>query len=310
MRGGIGYTVALLLVLVLASACSTSALEPTPEPEPEQGSPGLVLTIGDISDEPTKKIDRFQPLVDYLVENMKDLGFGSGRVVIAASLEEMIGMVRDGEVDVYFDSPFPALTTQANTETQLILRRWKDGDATYKGVVITAADSEIRTVDDLVGRVVAAEESYSTTGFASQAIDLADAGFRLKIVDGPGSSVPADSVGIWFSRDEENALDAVISGTVHAGFISDQDLVKLSPELFAQVRVLTESHSLPRQLVSIRGDIADVVMERIRTLLVGLEETEEGRVLLDHIKTARFDEISSEDEASLSYLASRLSLLQ
>lgn len=303
----IGIRFAIVLLLALITACSTAAQEATPEPSIE--SPGITLTIGDISDEPKKKIDRFQPLADFMAANLTEFGFGSGRVVIASSVEEMIEFVEDGQVDVYFDSAFPALTTQASTDTALILRRWKDGDPVYKGVIFTAEGSVIDRLEELKGRVIAAEEPYSTTGFAIQSIDLARAGFELQVVPSPDTPISSNVIGLWFSRDEENSLEAVLNGTVPAGFMSDQDLADFRPEVRSQIRMLSESGPLPRQVVSIRGDLDDRVVERISTLLLGLSDSEEGRQMLEQIKTVRFDVIPSEDRQRLDELSNYLQLL-
>lgn len=296
-----------VILLILVSACSTAALQPTPEATIV--SPGVSITIGDISDEPKKKIDRFQPLADYLAANLSDFGIGSGRVLIASSVDDMIDMVEHGEVDIYFDSPFPALTTQANAGTELILRRWKDGEAMYRGVIVTGLISDVRTTADLRGRIVAAEEPYSTTGYAAQAIGLAMDGFELVVTADLDSPVPTNVVGVWFSRDEENTIEAVTSGRVQAGFLSDQDLADLPNELRSQIRVLSQSEPLPRQVVSIRGDLDELVAEQIRKLLVGLETSDGGLAILEQIETARFDEIPFRDRRRLDGLASTLDFL-
>ncbi len=272
-----------------------------------QESPsGKTITIGDISDEPTKKIDRFQPLADYLAANLSEFGYTDGQVVIASSLEDMIDMIEDGEIDLYFDSPFPALTTQNSAGTELVLRRWKDGDSVYGGLVVASKDVAIRDIGDLRGKVVAAEEPYSTTGYASQAIDIVAAGHALEVVPVPETRVPGDSVGIWFSRDEENVLEAVINGTVPAGFFSDQDLADLPSELRKQLQVIHESAMLPRQVVSVRRGMDPAVVDEVTSLLSGLESSEHGRFLLDRMKTERFDEMTQEDRRRLGDFGARL----
>ncbi len=298
---------AALSLLLLVSACSTAAAEPTPVSP--TGDPAKFLTIGDISDEPKKKIDRFQPLADHLASNLNDLGYDAGRVVIAANVEEMIEMVERGEVDVYFDSPFPALTTQVSTGTELILRRWKDGDAVYSGVVVTRHDSNIQSVDDIRGRVVAAEEPYSTTGFAQQVADLAVAGYMMQLVDEPDWVIARDVIGIWFSRDEENTIEAVLNGTVDVGFLSDRDLAELPDELRGQVQIVLTTELLPRQIVSLRKGIDADVRDRISGLLLDLENTADGVRILEQIKTARFDEIPTADRDRLGDFAEQLPLL-
>ena len=117
---------ALLGLLILLTAGRGSAPPtptPTPHPTPTVQAP-LTITLGDIDpDEPAKKINRFQPLADYLARNLGESGIQIGRVVIARDIEEMGQLLRDGSVDVYFDSAFPTLSVQGLSGSEIILRR-------------------------------------------------------------------------------------------------------------------------------------------------------------------------------------------
>ena len=102
-------------------------------PEPEDiPSANQVITIGDIDpDSPKKKIERFTPLANYLADQLQEFGITEGRVVIARNVEEMAMLLEKGDVDVYMDSPFPALKIQEMVGTRIIGRRWKGGDPAY-----------------------------------------------------------------------------------------------------------------------------------------------------------------------------------
>ena len=155
-------------MLLLAAACQAdegiknpAALAPVLAP-----SSDLMITLGDIdSDEPIKKIKRFQPLADYLARELGDMGIQQGKVVIAQDMPEMAQFLKEGKVDFYFDSSFPTLTVQEMAGSQVIARRWKQGSASYWTTYIALRGSGIDSVDDFAGKVLAFEEPHSTSGY-------------------------------------------------------------------------------------------------------------------------------------------------
>ena len=83
------------------------------------------IVLGDISDTPSKKIQKYQPLADYLADNLEELGIEIGEVKIAPDMATMIQMLQSGEIDVYFDSLYPATIVSEQSGAEPILRRWK-----------------------------------------------------------------------------------------------------------------------------------------------------------------------------------------
>lgn len=145
------------LVGLIAIGCGISAapLPATPEALPP-AEPVQAITLGDIDpSEPVKKIKRFRPLADYLASHLKEFDIGEGNVVIARDMEEMGRFLRDGTLDIYFDSAFPTLAVQELSGSQVIARRWKDGDPTYWSTYVTLRDNGITSVDDFLGKVLA-----------------------------------------------------------------------------------------------------------------------------------------------------------
>ena len=297
---------ALGLIMLLSSACTSS---PTSLPEEASAAPatptlepGQVITLGDIdANDPIKKIKRFQPLANYLAEHLKEFGVEQGRVVIARDMEEMAQFLIDGTADIYFDSASPTLNVQEISGSDVILRRWKGSAATYWSVYIARRNNGVSGVEELVGKVLAFEEPFSTSGFALPAGTLIQRGFTLIEVDHPDAFVPSDQIGYFFTGDEENTVELVLQGKVAAGGISNQDYEELLPELKQRIITLDRTIAVPRQLVSVRFGLEPGLVAKVRDLLIGLDQTPEGRQILEGLKqTQKFDLLPPDSEAALA----------
>ena len=298
---------------LLASAVALSATvgcgrdDSSPPRSPTIVTPvdaGRTITLGDVDAvEPVKKIRRFQPLADFLSERLKDHGIERGEVVIARSIGEMGRFLEDGTVDVYFDSAFPALLAQDASGSQIILRRWKGGVAEYWSTYIALAGSGITSPEDFRGKIIAFEEPYSTSGFVLPAATLVKRGLDLTEVQGPGEQISTDEIGYFFSMDEENTIELLLRGEVAGGGISNEDYEELPADLKERIVAFGRTVSVPRQVVSVRPGLEPGLVARIRELLMGLDKSAEGRVLLEELKeTMKFDPLPEATETSLMEL--------
>ena len=158
----VGVVSLLQFVACRAAESPRNPVAPVPVATP---SPDQIIALGDIdAHDPVKKIKRFQPLADYLADQLRSSGIRQGRVVIARDIKEMVSFLNDGTVDIYFDSAFPTLAVQELSGSQIIGRRWKQEDPTYWSTYVALRDNGIGGVEDFAGRVLAFEEPYSTSG--------------------------------------------------------------------------------------------------------------------------------------------------
>ena len=260
-------TIALVALALASAACQANGdATPTNTPlSPQPLSADQIITLGDVDpDEPIKKINRFQPLADYLASHLKDQGILKGQVVIASNIEEIGQLLKDGTVDIYFDSPFPALAVQKQVGSQIILRRWKEGTPTYWSLYVASKELGIASAEEFRGKVIAFEEPRSTSGFLLPASTLIQRGFTLTEVSGPSASVAPAEIGYVFSRDEENTIEMVLSGHVAGGGISNGDYDELPPELMERLTTFGRTISVPRQLVSVRPGLDPALVTQLR----------------------------------------------
>ena len=67
-----------------------------------------------------------------------------------------------------------------------------------------------------------------------------------------------------------------------------------------EIGAFDRTMTLPRQLVSVRAGLDAALLVKVKELLIGLGETEEGREMLRGMKDSKFDALSPEAETGLS----------
>lgn len=78
----------------------------------------------------------------------------------------MIQWIQDGEVDLYFDSPYPVLVISEQTGAQPILRRFRFGVSEYHSVFfVFAPTARITSLTELNGQIVGFEQFILTSGY-------------------------------------------------------------------------------------------------------------------------------------------------
>ncbi|NER26287.1 MAG: phosphate/phosphite/phosphonate ABC transporter substrate-binding protein [Symploca sp. SIO1C4] len=300
MLGNIlGKVLLLGMVTALVSCSPTESslqLEPTIEPALTSEAKG-VITLGEVSNKPTKKIKRFGPMADYLAANLSQFGIGVGEVKIAPDLNTITTWLESGEVDIYFDSPYPAMIVSDKSGAEPILRRWKYGQAEYFGVFLAMKKQGITSLSELQGKMIAFEKPISTSGYFLPLVLLRENGLNPVEKSSPDQPVAADEVGYIFSDDDENTIQWVISGRVAAG-AADISTFRSIPESSREsITVLAETEKVSRHLVLLREGIEPEKAEAIKNLLLGMDKTPEGKEVLQKFeKTAKFEELPKEVE--------------
>lgn len=280
--------------------------------EPETGLiADKAIVLGDISDEPAETIEGTQPMADYLAARLGEYGITRGEVKIAPDLETMTQWMADGEVDIYFDSPYPVLVVSQETGAVPILRRWKYGVSAYHSVFIARKDSGLTSLADLSGRMVAFEESFSTSGYMLPLSYLIEQGMNPVEKADMETAVAPDEVGYLFSTADNTTIQWVVSGKVPIGVVDNVTFELLIPEETREgLTILAATEDVPRQMVLLRSGIEPELAEAIQTILIGVDESEEGQAALEAFLTTKFDEFPEGAEAALARMQTLYGLVQ
>jgi phosphonate transport system substrate-binding protein len=103
-----------------------------------------------------------------------------------------------------------------------------------------------------------------------------------------------------FSDSYANSLAWLLHSRTDAAGVGEHDYERFLKRETAQMRIVLETPNVPRNLVSVRGDLAPALVARLRQLLVELERTPEGKALLESVdRTTRFDALPAEAEQAL-----------
>lgn len=283
-------TLSILFFSVVGCSANPPSV-PTATALPKPTATPKAIVLGEVSDEPAKKIKAYQPLADYIASHLGQFGIAVGEVKVAPDQDTMIKWLKDGTVDLFFSSPYSAMLMNDQAGAPIILRCWKSGVAEYKSLILVRKDSGIQSLADLKGHVIAFDAPFSTTAYMLPLAYIIQDGLKPTQVDGADAGVPSDEVGYVFAQGQDNVTAWLVTGKVSAGAFSDQDIKEVPADVMDQLTVLVETETLPRYLALARPGMDQAQLEAIKALLVGLDQTPEGPDILKSLKTAKFDEL-------------------
>jgi phosphonate transport system substrate-binding protein len=287
----ISMQVSLVIILLsLVSCAAAPTATPVAKPTATPAAVQKAFVLGDISADPATKIKAIQPLADYLAAHLSQFGITAGEVKVAPDQDTMIKWLKDGTVDLYFASPYPAMLTNDQAGAPIILRRWKGGVAEYKTVIYVRKDSTFKSLSDLKGHLIAFDIPSSTTGYMLPLAYILQAGLKASNKAGADSTVAPDEIGYVFATGVPNQMNWLITNKASAAGVSDQDVKDIAPDVMAQLTALVETEMLPRYLTLVRPDMQAAETDAVTTLLIGLDQTAEGPGILKTFeKTKKFD---------------------
>jgi ABC-type phosphate/phosphonate transport system substrate-binding protein len=251
--------------------------------------------LGSISNSPVVETRKFWPLASYLARHLQSEGIDEGKVVVAENIPAMSSFLQTHQVDLYIDSFFPSFAVSRVSGSKLLLRRWKMGKSEYQSVIFTRKDSGIARLEDLKGKVIAFEDPFASSGYFFPKIALLQKGLRLALKRQGIDPVKSDEVGYFFSHSDSKTIFLVLNGVVAAGATDDQKYLT-SAKNVDSFKILHETISFSRQIVSYRADLPAKLVTRVKDLLLNMHQTEEGRQVLQEFEsTTKFEELPARD---------------
>jgi len=296
----------IVVVAFISSACQAAATPVSKAPAPTQAanlSQEQILAIGIVSDDPAGEIEAAQPFADYMAKQLSDIGIQQGTIVVTPDIETMIEKLKSGEVDLYYESAYGALSAYEDAGAIPLLRGWRKGVGEYHSIILVRKDSGITSVEDLKGKMLAFSEQKSTTGHFLPETYLVTNGLTLSEQASPNSTIPGNEVGYIFAGSPENMLASLISGKVAAGAEEGAVYDDLTQEQKDQLAILVKTQDIPRSFLLASSKMNVSLRERIVTVLKEAGNTAEGTAALKSMKkTAKFDDFPSGSQATMEFL--------
>jgi phosphonate transport system substrate-binding protein len=285
------YLIMILIFALIATGCSASPEVTEQAPiAPVNASPEQTITIGVVSDDPADEIATFQPLADYLAKKLAGQNILAGKIVVAATPEEMAAKLESGEVDLFFESPYGAVQAYEEASAIPLLRRWKGGIDEYYAVIVTLNSGSINRLGDLNGKMIAFEDPTSTSGYILPKALFAKQGYTVAEKNEATASVEPEEIGYFFAGSTENALALLLANKVDAVAVQSDDYEDFPPEQKDQTKVIGQTQAVPRHLVMASPRLKAAFLKAISAVLTDMENSEEGMSVLELTEqTTRFD---------------------
>jgi len=263
---------------------------------------GVVLRVGKVTSQPRKHFLRFTGLADFLADNLSDLGVADVEVMFAKSNQEMLEMLNSGRIDFISETMFSSMFYVEEAGVEVLLREWRNNVPEYHTVFFARNDSNITSLSDLQGRILAFEDPGSTSAYFLPRTILVREGFRLVEMAWPGPETvmgPDKGVGYVFARSEENIPIWVHENRVQAGVLSNTDWLDedlFPPKIKKDLHIFHETEPVPRSLLSARKELPESIRKRVKQrLLDEYGESREEGVVTKFSDVPKYDQVPSSE---------------
>lgn len=223
---------------------------------------------------PQKLSEAYQPLVDHLNRLIPSV-----RIELEASRDYQVYEQKLRGREPAFLLPNPWQTLQAIKAGYQVIAMAGDAED-FKGVFIVRKDSGIKTPADLRGKVV----SYPSSTAVAAAI------MPQYYLHTHGIDVNRDIQNSYVGSQESSIMNVYLGKSV-AGATWPPPwrlFQKDHPAEAAQLEQIWETPPLLNNSVMVRDDVPEAIREQVKKVLVDLDHTPEGKVILAGMETARF----------------------
>jgi phosphonate transport system substrate-binding protein len=257
------------------------------------------ITIGSVSDDPSKEFKAFTPLMAYIKETSSEID--EVKLKVYKSLSAISKAINKKEVDFYVDSPFSVKAICIKTKSTPLWRRWKKGTKDYSSVIFSLKKSGPTTMADLKGNIIAFEERYSSSSYLLPKLMLLNEGIEMLEVKDTDEEIPDNKIGYIFTQDDATTMFWVLRKKVIAGAMSHNNYIKEAKKRISKLRIIKQSKKFPRHVICVRPNFPANITKHLEETLFDMHSTKAGKAaLLTFSKTLKFDTLSEESKKDMN----------
>ena len=257
-------------------------LEPLPAPAEEKIRPLKVAVAAVIS--PQGSAESYAPLLEYI---SRELGRPVERVQ-RRTYSEVNELIRTGEVDLAFVCTSSYLVGERQFGMQLLAAPQVNGEAVYYAAIIVPAESPVRDLSDLRGRVFAFTDPISFTGRM----------YPTYLLQEEGETPENFFERTFFTYSHDDAIYAIANAIADGASVDKLVLdfaIKRDPELADKIRVIHISPPFGIPPVVVGPQIRPQLYATLQEILLTMHLNPEGQAALEALDYDRFVQIRDMD---------------
>ena len=198
--------------------------------------------------------------------------------------DEVILKIGTRQADIGYVGAFAYVEARERYGVKLIARTYgKNRRESYYSMIITRADAEIHSLDDLKGKSFVFNDPKSTSGFLFPMVGLKKAGLNIN-----------DFGEIRHVTRHANSLLAVYNQHVDAGAISSTAREKVDVD-FNQLKILWQSAPIYRGPWIVNKDLPDEAFDRIQKALLKISRHPDAEKIFSDLGTKGFIKGTDQD---------------
>ncbi len=269
---------AVLFCALLAAGCSGDdrpAYAPTYSSTPPPMPTRYVFGVHPLHN-PQKLFETYEPLLRYL-NTLLDIP--NARIALEASNTYQDFDVKLARRALHFALPNPYRTLTGQDRGYRIFAKM-DNDEDFRGIIILRKDSDIRCVADLRGKAMSCPAPTALAATMMPQLYLREHGLTS-----------LDEVETLYVGTHHSAIMNVLLGRTAAASTwppAWREFLAERPQAQQELEVRWRTDPLPSNGLLARDDVPAAVADRVRDLLLGLQESPEGRDILRRLGIPRF----------------------
>lgn len=236
------------------------------------------LRFGHISvEDPTVTLSKYQPLLSKMGAVLKK----KVELVQSSNYSGMIKLFIKGKVDMGILNSFSYIQIAREAKLIPVAKRVMGGKGYYQSYIIVNSESNIKSLDDLKGKVFAFSDPNSTTGHL----------LPRQILQKNSINPEKDFQEVLFIGHHDSIILAVSNRTADAGSVASYIFDGYDTRITKKIKIIDRSAPIPLGPLVVRYDLGKEWIDRIKRFFLSLHESEEGRSLLREARLSAFTDV-------------------